>query len=460
MRRLPTVFLILAVHLAVAAAAEPTFPVKLDRLATTSGKLFEKVTVTRIEGDRIILYHSRGVARLEIERLTDETRKALGLPTLAEEKALETEMREKGLVEYRGEWMQPAERDARVLDDKLERMVTGKRRLKVQFMVLEVFDFGVGCWEVERHNRVGQPVVDPNSMPFFVYMKNPHTVATGEVYRTNLYHTGNIRLVTADGSPFAVQSYASSKDLAKEIVRYKYHMTTYKGERPWFIPEEAWGQERRGVMQSGTGLIITDDGYVITNHHVIADANKIEVHTDEGVLEAERVAQDAQNDLALLKVKSDRTWMPVTFAPEGGTRLGQTVFTCGFPMPDFQGFAIKVTRGVVSSLTGFRDDERMVQIDAEIQSGNSGGPLSDEYGHIVGVVAAQLDPGVVFGMTGSLPQGVNYAIKNEVVMEFLDRSPEVKERIWVAETQAEAVEFEDAVEVVSQSTVMIIASNE
>ena len=124
-------------------------------------------------------------------------------------------------------------------------------------------------------------------------------------------------------------------------------------------------------------------------------------------------------------------------------------------MPNLQGFSPKVTKGVISSLRGIRDDVRTYQIDASVQPGNSGGPLADEAGNIIGVIVARLSDAYVIQNTGSVPQNVNYAVKKSYLMAFLNTHPEVAEKVKEEESK-EADSFSDAVEKLRQSTALVV----
>jgi S1-C subfamily serine protease len=87
------------------------------------------------------------------------------------------------------------------------------------------------------------------------------------------------------------------------------------------------------------------------------------------------------------------------------------VFTIGYPEPEVQGVEPKLTRGEINSLAGLRDDPRKFQISTPIQPGNSGGPIVDELGNVLGIVESSLDAGKTFVATGGLPQNVNFAVK-------------------------------------------------
>jgi S1-C subfamily serine protease len=139
--------------------------------------------------------------------------------------------------------------------------------------------------------------------------------------------------------------------------------------------------------------------------------------------------------VALLKVTGKFSALPV--ASSRGAKLGEAVFTIGFPNIDLQGLAPKLTKGEISSLTGMQDDPREFQISVPVQPGNSGGPLVNQYGNVVGVVEAQLADINTFKTTGSLPQNVNYAIKSSAFNLLLESLPEVSAKLKEPSTKEE-----------------------
>ena len=139
-------------------------------------------------------------------------------------------------------------------------------------------------------------------------------------------------------------------------------------------------------------------------------ANSIKVVTAQGIVSATVLSVDEANDIAVLKIAGG-PYMPLTVAPSRGVRLGQAVATIGFPNVDIQGFDPKVTRGEISSLNGVADDPRDWQISVPVQPGNSGGPLLDENGNLIGVVESKLGLKAAQA-TGDIPQNVNYAVKS------------------------------------------------
>jgi len=166
-------------------------------------------------------------------------------------------------------------------------------------------------------------------------------------------------------------------------------------------------------------------GYVVTNNHVIAEGNSIWLITSEGKeIKASVVLRDEINDLAVLSVLDPHLLPPALPLSNKQGRLGMGVFTIGFPRVDVLGKTPKLSAGLISSENGLSDNPASYQISVPIQSGNSGGPLLDMHGEVVGVVASML--GVVDSVTGStrtLPN-IGYAIKINLVKELIKKLPQ------------------------------------
>ena len=131
---------------------------------------------------------------------------------------------------------------------------------------------------------------------------------------------------------------------------------------------------------------------------------------------ARLVARDEKNDLALLKIEGAKVKAPPM---RTYIRVGESVAAFGFPLSSFLATSGNFTLGNVTALAGLGDDSRYLQISAPIQPGNSGGPLLDERGNVVGVVAAKLNVLKTAALVGDFPQNVNFAIKASVLSIFL-----------------------------------------
>jgi TPR repeat protein len=176
--------------------------------------------------------------------------------------------------------------------------------------------------------------------------------------------------------------------------------------------------EKGDPKGSGTGAFVANDGLILTAAHVLGKSTNVKVITQKGLKAARIVKVDAANDLALLKCDGSFQFVPVKSS--SGIKLGQSIFTIGFPNIGFQGFSPKMTKGEISSLSGLQDDPRHWQISVPVQPGNSGGPLFDEAGNVIGVVLAKLDAIKVAKFTGDLPQNVNYAVKSIYALPLLE----------------------------------------
>jgi hypothetical protein len=178
----------------------------------------------------------------------------------------------------------------------------------------------------------------------------------------------------------------------------------------------------------GTGWPVAS-GFVITNNHVVEGRNHIILIRPDGVkISASVAAHDAFNDLVLLKVEDTRLLpaaLPLSSKP---ALLGEKVITIGFPQPDLLGVNPKLTEGVISSTSGLGDDPRALQISVPIQAGNSGGPLVNMEGKVVGIITSKIDAVKMFKWTGDLPQNVNYGIKISYLKGLLSSVPQ-KQRI-------------------------------
>lgn len=163
----------------------------------------------------------------------------------------------------------------------------------------------------------------------------------------------------------------------------------------------------------GTGFVVSGAGHVLTNRHVIEGCGSLTV----GQSPAKVLATDETFDLALLLSLGEAGVAPARFAAEPA-RLNSDVTVAGYPLPDLLG-GLNVTRGAVSSLKGIGGDGINMQITAPVQPGNSGGPVANAAGQVVGVVVAKLDAAAVAEVYDDIPQNVNFAIRGEIAKLFL-----------------------------------------
>ena len=181
----------------------------------------------------------------------------------------------------------------------------------------------------------------------------------------------------------------------------------------------------RKAQSLGSGFIYSSDGYIITNHHVIADAEQIIVKlNDKRELEAKLIGSDASSDIALLKIKV-KNLKPVKICNSKKLKVGQWVLAIGSPF----GFESTVTAGIVSAIGRSLPNDNYVpfiQTDVAINPGNSGGPLFNLQGEVVGINAQ------IFSRSGGF-MGLSFAIPMDVaenVIEQLKKSGKVS-RGWL-----------------------------
>jgi S1-C subfamily serine protease len=203
----------------------------------------------------------------------------------------------------------------------------------------------------------------------------------------------------------------------------------------------------------GTGFFITDDGYVLTSAHVVENAVRIEIFAAGKALAAKLVKADVANDIALLKV--DTSCKALALSASRGVNLGDLVFTIGFPGTVLQGTAPKLTQGEVTSLAGILDDPRHFQTSLAVQPGNSGGPLLDRCGNVIGIIAARLGDIAAFKTADVLPQNVSYAVKMSLVLPTLESVPGMAAKLKTPHP-AQARPFEDTVQEARNAAVLVL----
>jgi len=174
---------------------------------------------------------------------------------------------------------------------------------------------------------------------------------------------------------------------------------------------------------NGSGFFISEKGYIATNYHVIKDAESIQVvYFEKGikrVYKARVIKSDKQNDLSIIKI-DDPTYKNILKIPyffsTSIADVGTSVFALGYPMLNLMGEEIKFTDGKISSKTGFQGDITVYQISVPIQPGNSGGPLFDNDGNLIGITSS--------GLRKDISDNVNYAIKTTYLKNLIDVLPE------------------------------------
>lgn len=172
----------------------------------------------------------------------------------------------------------------------------------------------------------------------------------------------------------------------------------------------------RQTVATGSGFTISPRE-VVTNYHVIEGCDEVLVQVGSMTTIASRQAVAPNSDLALLKTEKP---VGLSATIRSTASLGEDVMAAGHPLAGVLADDLVVTAGHVNSLGGLRNDPTRFQFSAPVQSGNSGGPLFDKKGNVVGVVVSKLNVLKLERQTGDIAQNINFAIKPEVLRLFLD----------------------------------------
>jgi len=186
-------------------------------------------------------------------------------------------------------------------------------------------------------------------------------------------------------------------------------------------------QTKSSVTTFGTGFFFSTNGLFLTAAHVVKDATSIKVYWHEKEYDAENIFVDEPLDVALLKVSGAALQKSLILSNSLGVKTGDAVFTLGFPQVQLQGIEPKYTNGSISSLSGSGSDPKYFQVSVPVQPGNSGGPLLNDEGHVIGMINSRLDDINTLRITGAIPQNVNYALKSSFILTLLESLPQMIE---------------------------------
>jgi S1-C subfamily serine protease len=168
---------------------------------------------------------------------------------------------------------------------------------------------------------------------------------------------------------------------------------------------------------TGTGFFISTEGHLVTSYHLVRDRPNMSVMRDGQTFPAQMIANNPENDLALLKIDAPSIPLPVGNA--GSARVGEEVIALGFPLASIQGQEMRASFGRINALSSLNGDNRHLQVDAPVQPGNSGGPLIGPDGRVIGVMTARLDDLATLRATGALPENVSFGVRIEYLTDLL-----------------------------------------
>jgi S1-C subfamily serine protease len=184
-------------------------------------------------------------------------------------------------------------------------------------------------------------------------------------------------------------------------------------------PQPLSGADPSPSAELGSGFFVTAEGRFITNAHVVRGCYEIGIRQHDGTVGRGRViANDDADDLALGQIDAVGQYPAISIRSDP-PKLGEDILVFGFPLPGVLASSGNLTLGNITALSGLGDNTSMEQVSAPVQPGNSGGPVMDKAGNLVGVVVAKLDSEKLASITHGIPQNVNFAIKPAVLTNFL-----------------------------------------
>ncbi len=214
-----------------------------------------------------------------------------------------------------------------------------------------------------------------------------------------------------------VQVYKNTKDSIVNIRTKKTVVVDTYNPLEELLFGRSGGQEKRESGSLGSGFVVSEDGYIVTNNHVVSNADEIFVKFSDGrEYKTKLVGTSPEVDIAVLKIESAEKFKPLEFTDSDSVEIGQWSIAFGNPM----GLNDSMTVGIVSaagrSSLGIEEIENFIQTDAAINQGNSGGPLIDINGKVIGVNTAILSTsGGSVGLGFAIPSNLALAVKDSII---------------------------------------------
>ncbi|AUD04861.1 S1C family serine protease [Spirosoma pollinicola] len=236
------------------------------------------------------------------------------------------------------------------------------------------------------------------------------------MYRTTLAVAASAAIITTFGSIFLYRSYQQSHQQEQQYSQLSKEIQAVKSSQRKLLNDyngRGRGLSNNPAQVAGSGFLLTGDGYLVTNNHIVRDADSVYVQSTKGeVYKARVVYTDKAHDLAFLQLCDDsafRSMPPVPYSFDARpSDLGERVYTLGYPREE-----IVYGEGYLSSGTGYRGDSTAYQVAIGVNPGNSGGPLLDEKGNVIGIISGKQ----------TTSEGVSFAVKTNYLLEALNNIP-------------------------------------
>lgn len=240
--------------------------------------------------------------------------------------------------------------------------------------------------------------------------------ALWHTYRTTLAVAASVAIITTFSSIFLYRSYQQSHKQEQQYSQLSKEIQAVKSSQRKLINDingRGRGLNLNPAQVSGSGFLLTGDGYFVTNNHIVREADSVYVQSTKGeVYKARVVYTDQSHDLAFLQLCDDSAFRTLPAVPYSfdaqPSDLGERVFTLGYPREE-----IVYGEGYLSSGTGYRGDSTAYQVAIGVNPGNSGGPLLDEKGNVIGIISGKQ----------TTAEGVSFAVKTNYLLEALNNIP-------------------------------------
>lgn len=398
---------------ALLTAFKQSFP----EFKAKDGRSFRAADVVEVEPSGLKLFTEAGILRVKFSELPEKIKSALGYDAL---KAAEFDTERRV--------MQEAESLRRTQEVNAASIVETYRsdvRLSLRQNVGKGWICSAEVLDGQALNDSKKVVVGmiQRIMVFGLpmYGSMPSHMQESKRWIGRVYRVGNFKSVDA-ASGVATMITACHVDRAT-AVRW---LAKNGVETNYGANGDAEIAEASGGVSTGTGFAISVDGFIATAAHVIEKADVIEVSVAGSTKEAVAVAVDKGNDLAILKIE-DVKLVPLRIERTSLIKVGADLFCVGFPLVDKLGVNAKLTKGQMNALSGIKDDPAMFQMSVQIQPGNSGGPVCNSFGEVIGVVSrtGSTISGAI-GAGGAVPQNVNFAMKTEALLNLAATLPALK----------------------------------
>lgn len=268
-----------------------------------------------------------------------------------------------------------------------------------------------------------QAHTDMDAMREAAGLYSPGRVQSGQIrtlwrtYRTTLAVAASVAVLTTIGTLLSYRFYQQShQQQEQQYSLLRRDIQAIKSSQKQLL-SDLTGRSRALSMNpgqvAGSGFLLTSDGYFVTNNHIIQDADSVYVQSLTGeVYKARVIHTDRSHDLAILHLGNDsafRSMPPVPYSFDARpSDLGERVYTLGYPREE-----IVYGEGYLSSGTGYRGDSTAYQVAIGVNPGNSGGPLLDEQGNVIGIISAKQ----------TTSEGVSFAVKTNYLLKALNSIP-------------------------------------